>query len=261
MIGMNNTNAMEPNNIGAMQQPQAMALAEGEPQQNLSNVLASQSEILEQVKNDQQNLQRKLDDVIHHGLERMTAAQLDQQAKEYHQENQRDRDIIRTEMQQEMDHVIDVVHATHSKVMDSTTGNMQHFSSAIEGLSNMMKDQQENMIMGFQAAIQGMNQAITDTLTKATKQSDQEPSASDKRFESNNPEDNHLRQPSATRPKTAKKTKRQRNFSSSSSEESDCEMGLSDSEDERTNVRSSNLVARNSHSHQGGHRGNIPPFL
>jgi hypothetical protein len=72
MIGMNNVNAMMEQEMVstpplAMQQVNAISLSQGEPQQNIHDLMEemkdSQAKLIEQVKTDQQELQQ-LENVI-----------------------------------------------------------------------------------------------------------------------------------------------------------------------------------------------------
>lgn len=250
MIGMSSTATMEPHvetiNTAPVHQAQAMALAQGEPQQQNRGVFEelkeNQEKVLEQVRSDQQQLQQKLEETIYKELGRMTSAQ-DNQVKE--------RDLMRTEMQEEMDHVIDVIHATNSKIMDSNTGNVQQLASTMEELNRTIKAQQEQ----FHSAMQGMSKVIADTLINITNQPKQTTMLAG--------EDNQTStHPTVSRNATIinqRKTKPTKlKLSSSSSEESSFEL---ESASEGEYAPQVIPRARSSHSsQQGGHKSNIPPF-
>lgn len=226
MIGMSTHAIMESHETNAppVPQPQSTGLAQGEPQ--LQNEV---QELREQVNNDQKQLES-----IHNELKRLS-----------------ERDITKTEMQEEMDHVIDVIHATHSKSQESTVGNLQQLSSTMEEFSCMMRNQQDQLIMGINSAIQGMSKAITDTLINHSNNPTKNPSVS----VDSNQANVHTSQTSATH-LNPQKTKRTTHHlhNPSSSEESDDEIAEPEELIQVTqSVRSHELRER-------GQRSNIPPF-
>ena len=250
--------------------PQADAQI-GEPHQHVHNVLEemkkSQEKLLDQVKNSQQRLQQKVEDTICKGLEGITTIRYGAQAREYHQETLQERELMRSEILGEVtdaistnsDKTMEVVQATYRKVMESTSKNLHEMTTAVDGLAQTIANQREQTLLGFNTAIQEMSKVITNAFSKrdAQKETTRDETTL---VGGNQPQRESRVQGSKESPSKSAKPKQSyhRQESSASSEESEFELVLSDSEDDQ-----SVTVQRTRSTHSangGGHKSNIPPY-
>ena len=239
----------------------------GEPHQH-DHVLEEMEEekLSDEVKISQQQLQQKLEDAICKGLEGITTIRYGAQAREYHQETLQERELMRSEILKEVtdtvntnsNKVVGIMQTTQRKAAESTSKNLHELTATVADLTQVITNQQEQTVVAFQSAIQEMSKVVTNAFGKPDgKKGTSRNEAT--LVGGTHPRNENVRQtlkgnpPKSTNPKKSHALQE----SSTSSEESEFELELSDSEDDRS---ATVQRTRSTHSVSGGHKSNLPPY-
>ena len=268
---MSNSGASMEQQVEGDENPTSGSTAEmGEPQAPVQNVLEkiqeSQAVVLDKVKANQQQFEKKLEDALCKGLEGITTIRYGEQAHEYHQEAIHEHELMRSEvlgevnnnMQDYSNKVMNAIQTTHAQAADSTSAKFEKLATTVGQLTQVVAGQQEHMVTGFNSAIQGMSKVITEAFANLKIQNENQQGGATLVGGDHQQCGSSSERTNKASTKSRKLRARRLVDSSTSEDSEESETPPSDSEEDRP---LSVQKVRSSHStHSGGHKSNIPPF-